>query len=101
MNKDTDVNSSRIVFAGIVSNLYGSAAPSYIARSYGDSPMSIWVELMLNALPSKAIDFVIPVIACLVAVYANACGRGANAAIEPLLMIRPRRMKPPSIGTSA
>lgn len=63
--------------------------------------MSIWVELMLNALPSKAIDFVIPVIACLVAVYANACGRGANAAIEPLLMIRPRRMKPPSIGTSA
>src|SRR5918999_3338976 len=39
--------------------------------------------------PSSAMDFVRPVIACLVAVYAALPGRGTWAEIEPLLMIRP------------
>jgi hypothetical protein len=47
-------------------------------------PQAIW-----NARPSSEIDLVRPVIACLDAVYATACGRGTWAEIEPLLMILP------------
>src|SRR5262249_47709745 len=40
-------------------------------------------------LPSKDVDLVRPVTACLVAVYGAELGRGACAEIEPLLMMRP------------
>jgi hypothetical protein len=54
-------------------------------------PTSICPQAMSWARPSSAICRVRPVIACLVAVYATACGRGTWAEIEPLLMIRPPR----------
>src|SRR5881397_3917228 len=41
--------------------------------------------------PSSDVDFVNPVIACLVDVYGAEFGRGACAEIEPLLMMRPPR----------
>ena len=52
-------------------------------------PMSIWPQAMLNGPPSSEMALVRPVIACLLAVYEAACGRGTWAEIEPLLMIRP------------
>jgi hypothetical protein len=52
-------------------------------------PMSIWPQAMPCGRPSRAIDFVSPVMACLVAVYGAEFGRGAWAEIEPLLMMRP------------
>ena len=52
-------------------------------------PMSIWPQAMPYARPSRAIDLVRPVMACLVAVYGAEFGRGAWAEIEPLLMMRP------------
>ena len=51
--------------------------------------MLIWVQAMLNARPSSAVDFVRPVIACLESVYGAECGRGTCAEMDPLLMIRP------------
>ena len=42
----------------------------------GYSPMSICVQAMLNALPSRAVDFVKPVMACLDKVYGAEWGRG-------------------------
>src|SRR5579884_4138905 len=41
--------------------------------------------------PSRAVDLVSPVMACLVAVYGAELGRGVWAEIEPLLMMRPPR----------
>ncbi len=52
-------------------------------------PMSIWPQAIRYGRPSSDSDFVSPVTACLVAVYAIECGRGAWAEIEPLLMMRP------------
>ena len=53
--------------------------------------MSIWLQAMSYLRPSSDVDFVSPVIACLVAVYGAEFGRGACAEIEPLLMMRPPR----------
>ena len=53
--------------------------------------MSIWPQVIPKARPSRAIDFVRPVMACLVAVYGAELGRGVCAEIEPLLMMRPPR----------
>eukprot|EP00962_Isochrysis_galbana_P035171 scaffold12017_cov120-Isochrysis_galbana.AAC.1 len=39
--------------------------------------------------PSRAMDFVSPVTACLEEVYATEPGRGRSAEMEPLLMMRP------------
>mmetsp|Transcript_4367 Transcript_4367/g.11412 ORF Transcript_4367/g.11412 Transcript_4367/m.11412 type:complete len:273 (+) Transcript_4367:168-986(+) len=52
-------------------------------------PMSICEHAMLNGRPSRAHCFVRPVIACLVAVYGAALGRGTCAEMLPLLMMRP------------
>src|SRR5205814_8262853 len=52
-------------------------------------PMSIWPQAMSYLRPSSAVDFVSPVMACLLAVYGAELGRGAWAEIDPLLMIRP------------
>ena len=52
-------------------------------------PMSIWPQAMLYLRPSSEVDFVRPVMACLVDVYGDESGRGTWAEIEPLLMIRP------------
>ncbi len=52
-------------------------------------PTSICPQAIPYLRPSSEIALVSPVIACLVAVYAAACGRGTCAEIEPLLMIRP------------
>src|SRR5207302_8725944 len=41
--------------------------------------------------PSRDVDFVRPVIACLVEVYGAELGRGTCAEMEPLLMMRPPR----------
>ena len=54
-------------------------------------PMSIWPQAMSYARPSRAVDLVSPVIACLVEVYGDENGRGVWAEIEPLLMMRPPR----------
>src|SRR5262249_9073509 len=51
--------------------------------------MSIWPQAMSYFRPSRAVDFVSPVIACLAAVYGAEFGRGAYADTDPLLMIRP------------
>src|ERR1700756_661655 len=51
--------------------------------------MSICPQAMLYGRPSREIDLVSPVIACLVTVYPTEPGGGACAEIEPLLMIRP------------
>lgn len=51
--------------------------------------MSIWVHVMLCGRPSSAVARVSPSTACFVVVYPVACGRGACAAMEPLLIIRP------------
>ena len=53
--------------------------------------MSIWPQAMSYLRPSSEVDFVRPVIACFVDVYAVESGRGACAEIEPLLMMRPPR----------
>src|SRR3954447_15637772 len=67
--------------------------PAFIfaAISVSALPMSIWPQAMSKARPSRAVDFVRPVMACLVAVYGAEFGRGVWAEIEPLLMIRPPR----------
>src|SRR6478752_1067779 len=54
-------------------------------------PMSIWLQAMSYLRQSNDVDFVSPVIACLVAVYGAELGLGACAEIEPLLMMRPPR----------
>src|SRR4051812_13031956 len=71
----------------------GCGTPSGMRAVIGDSalPMSIWPQVMPCARPSRAIDFVSPVMACFVAVYGAELGRGVCAEIEPLLMIRPPR----------
>src|SRR6266545_1382588 len=53
--------------------------------------MSIWLQAMSYFRPSRAMDLVRPVIACLAAVYGAELGRGTWAEIEPLLMMRPPR----------
>lgn len=52
-------------------------------------PMSIWVQVISKARPSRAVHFVSPVIACFEVVYGDECGRGTCAEREPLLMTRP------------
>ena len=52
-------------------------------------PMSIWPQTISWSRPSNAVDFVNPVIACLVDVYGAELGLGVCADIEPLLMMRP------------
>ena len=53
--------------------------------------MSIWVQVMLSARPSKRVDFVSPRTACLEDVYGDEKGRGVYADIDPLFMMRPMR----------
>src|SRR4029079_14486976 len=78
------IGSGRRVAAGCV-------PPSAMRAVMGDSalPMSIWPQVIPKARPSRAIDFVRPVMACLVAVYGAELGRGVCAEMEPLLMMRP------------
>jgi hypothetical protein len=45
---------------------------------------------MLYLRPSREVDLVSPVMACLVAAYGAEFGRGRSAEIEPLLIILPR-----------
>src|SRR5260370_14154473 len=54
-------------------------------------PMSICPQAMSYFLPSRAVDLVRPVMACLLAVYGAEFGLGTWAEMEPLLMIRPPR----------
>src|SRR5258707_3898300 len=61
------------------------------AMSVAALPISIWPQAMSYFRPSRAMDFVRPVIPCLAAVYGAELGRGTWAEIEPLLMIRPPR----------
>ena len=51
--------------------------------------MSIYPQTMLKGLPSRVMDLVNPVMACLVMVQGAENGRGILAEIEPLLMMRP------------
>ena len=60
----------------------GTPAAIRAVRSVPALPMSIWPTAMSNGLPSRAHDFVSPVIACLVAVYGAELGRGAWAEID-------------------
>src|SRR5215813_5106823 len=52
-------------------------------------PMSICPHAMLYFRPSREVDFVRPVMACLVAVYGAEFGLGLCAEMDPLLMILP------------
>src|SRR5262245_32370723 len=54
-------------------------------------PMSICPQAISYFRPSSAVDLVRPAMACLVEVYGAELGRGAEAEIEPLLMMRPPR----------
>ena len=65
--------------------------PSFIrfVMSVAAFPMSIWPQAMLYFRPSRDVDFVSPVIACLVDVYGAEFGRGACAETDPLLIILP------------
>src|SRR5204863_989269 len=62
-----------------------------VARRVRAFPMSIWPQAISYFRPSRDVDFVRPVIACLVEVYGAEFGRGACAEMEPLLMMRPPR----------
>jgi len=59
------------------------------ASSVAAFPISIWVQAMLYGRPSREVDFVKPVIACLETVYAAKWSRGTWADNDPLLMILP------------
>src|SRR6266508_4263604 len=52
-------------------------------------PTSTCPRAMSYFRPSREVDFVRPVIACFVDVYATELGLGAWAEMEPLLMMRP------------
>src|SRR6266516_3230000 len=66
-----------------------SASTAPAEQSAAAFPMSIWPQAMPKPRPSSAVALVRPVTPCLLAVYPAASGRGACAAIEPLLMILP------------
>src|SRR6185437_11622123 len=68
---------------------WGAPAAIHWVISVLALPMSICPQAMLYGRPSREIDLVRPVIACLVTVYPTVPGRGACAEIDPLLMIRP------------
>ena len=56
---------------------WGTPASMRSVMSLAALPMSIWPHAMSNARPSSDVDFVSPVMACLVAVYGALFGRGA------------------------
>src|ERR1700722_8586287 len=81
-----------MVGSGMVAPLAcGTPAAMRCVISVPALPISIWPQAISNARPSSAIDFVSPVMACLVAVYGAELGRGTWADIDPLLMMRPPR----------
>src|SRR5262245_57898074 len=69
----------------------GTPAFIFAAISVSALPISICPQAMSYFRPSKAVDVLSPVTACLLAVYGAELGRGAWAEIEPLLMMRPPR----------
>src|SRR5262245_31480708 len=72
---------------------FGCGTPFFIrsVMSVPALPTSTWPQAMSYFRPSNEVDFVSPVMACLVDVYATDIGRGACAEMEPLLMMRPPR----------
>src|SRR5262245_3282670 len=85
-------HSTSIVGSG-TSDPSACRTPSFIRAgiSVPALPMSICPQAISYLRPSSAVDFVSPVIACLVAVYGAEFGRGAYAEIDPLLIILPPR----------
>src|SRR5262245_28894558 len=72
---------------------FGCGTPFFMRSVSGVAalPMSIWPQAMSYLRPSRDVERVSPVIACLVDVYGDENGRGTWAEIEPLLMMRPPR----------
>src|SRR5262249_15464066 len=85
-------HSTSMVGSGAVSPLACNTPPFIRAViSVSALPTSICPHATSYLRPSRAVDFVRPVMACLLAVYGAEYGRGVCAEMEPLLMIRPPR----------
>ena len=91
MNATARAMSSTSIIGSATTEPFACGTPSFIRADMSVSalPISIWPHAMLYLRPSREVDLVSPVIACLVAVYGAELGRGACADTEPLLMILP------------